>query len=367
MRTLSEAPTTADEFAQSLIDDGIADWLLDKTPDFPEVSRGQSDTVEESPTERPRDPETGRFVSKATVEETEEVETPEAPEEDTAKGEETSDENVEDEDHEQLAFELDPEALSVLDKYDGDLNKALSALKESQSLIGRQGNELGELRQQLAELVELVQANQANSMLFAPYRNSLEDDPQALVIEVLERAQQTGYFDEETYAEAIVAWGEEDPFGAARLDAQVQFAKQQAAAIAAQQQSAIGLQQDGDLKAEMAAVVQRHPDVEKYLPAVGEIAKEFPTLRASMAHGTAAERAKAFEELVRIAKSRAAVPDTSSALKRVVLKTQEEVRKEKADAAVISAGRQTAATAAKTGIEAFYEAFDRATGQTVDD
>ena len=341
------------------------EWLLDKTPEESGETPGESDTVAES-TEQPRDPKTGRFVPQETEETAEEE--PEAPSEEDTVEEEASDESPEDGEEGELVLELDPDLEAILEKYDGDLNKALKALGDSQSMIGRQGNELGDLRQQISQLTEAVQqrVQQPLTPAFAPpYQNSLDEDPQGLVIEVLERSAAGLPFDERTYESAIAAWGEEDPFGAARLDAQVAFARQQAAAQAQQEQMAVPAEKE--LEQAMATVVQRHPDVEQYLPAIGDLAKEFPTLRDSMDKGTPSQKAQAFEELLKIAKSRSG--DTSrEAIKRVVIKTQEEVRKEKADAAVISAKNTTAASAQEpSDLDLFHREFRRATGQPLDE
>lgn len=361
MRTLESEPTTAAEFAQSLIEDGVADWLLDKTPEQ------SSDTVTESD-RTPRDPETGRFVPRQA--ETEEVETPEPPAEaETVEGEEASALETHEED-EELVIELDEDLERFLEKYDGDIVAALKGAANLQSKFGQQGNELGELRKQLEELHGLVQQNQINPMMFAPYASDQDEDPQGLVQEVLERAAQTGHFDDRTYEAAIASWADEDPFGAARMDARVSMVRQMVAqanqtwdAEAPQEPKNV----EPDLENAMSQVVQRHPDIEKFIPAVGELAREFPTLRGLMEHGSPSEKAGAFEELVKIAKTRDQSVTSRAALKRVVLKTQEEVQKEKADAAVISAKNTSAASAEPTGLDLFYREFDRATGQLRED
>lgn len=322
-----------------------------------------------------RDPETGKFVARSQPEETdgeEETSEPQILSEDPEDAEEDgleADTDSQEEEDGDLEFELEPEVLSILEKYDGDLNKALRALNESQSMIGRQGNELGDLRQQLTELAGLIQQNQVNPLAYAPYRNSLDEDPSALVMEVLDRTAQTGQFDQATYEAAIAAWGEEDPFGAARLDAQVAFARQQAAAMAQEPSPAdrSPARSEPSLEEAMSAVVQRHPNIEQHIALVGEIAKEFPTLRTSMANGTPSQKAQAFEELVMIAESRNNSATSREAIKRVVLRTQEEVRKEKADAAVISAKNRSAASAEPQGLDLFFREFDRATGQLHED
>jgi hypothetical protein len=191
---------------------------------------------------------------------------------------------------------------------------------------------------------------------FGPYQNDLEENPKGLVAEALERG------DVQTMEMAIRAWGDEEPFEAAAF----LFALNQQQASQPEPEPTPAFQATGHtLETAMADVVSRHPDVEKYLPGLGETAKEFPTLRNSMESGTPAQKAQAFEELLVITKTRAATSDTSQAMKRVILKTQEEVRKEKADAAVVSAQTQTAAApeGREARLEEFYRAFEEASGQ----
>lgn len=51
----------------------------------------------------------------------------------------------------------DPDVAAVLQKYGGDPNKALRALVDAQSLIGRQGQELGDLRREFEQQIAAIQ------------------------------------------------------------------------------------------------------------------------------------------------------------------------------------------------------------------
>lgn len=331
---------TEADFAQDVADAGIVEWLLQDGVEVGEVPETAPPAADP-----PRD-EKGRFVS--SKEETEEA-TEETPTAETTEVAETEAEEVPEEDGD-LVLEIDETLQGVLDRYGGDLGKALQALAEKDSFIGRQGNEMGELRSELAALREAVMQVQQPPQFVGPYVNDLDENPKALLAEAMERG------DQQTVQLALEAWGEEEPFAAAAFLMHLQTIQAQAPPPA----SPVHQGSEASLESAMSAVVERHPDVEKYLPAIGEAAKEFPTLRSFMEQGTPAQKAQAFEELLVIAKSRSSSSATSEAVKRVVLKTQEEVRKEKADAAVVSASTQSAATAQKTGLDSFFEAFDEA-------
>lgn len=66
------------------------------------------------------------------------------------------------------------ESPSILDKYGGDVDKALAALDQSQRYIGDLHREQGELRQQLAELTQVLQ----NPRPQQDFESLLADSPQ---------------------------------------------------------------------------------------------------------------------------------------------------------------------------------------------
>jgi hypothetical protein len=338
---------TPGDFEQAVLDSGVMDWLMDSAPDTaPEVAvdTGGADA-------RPRD-EQGRFVAAQAEEE-------EAQPEDSTEEVIPADVGTEpeaEEDDDEIVLEIDDDLASVLERYDGDVGKALRALSEKESFTGRQANEIGQLRQELAALRQDLQQAPQQQQFYGPYQNDL-DSPKELVAEALERG------DTQTMELAIRAWGEEEPFEAAAflfsLSAQYQQEQSQPEPVAPQ---GVGR----SIETAMADVVERHPDVEKYLPALNAVAQEFPTLRNFMQQGTPTQQAQAFEELLVITKTRSQGTDTSAAMKRVILKTQEEVRKDKADAQVVSAQNQTAATSQPSKLEQFYEMFEEASGQLDD-
>ena len=344
---------TADDFAQFATESGVMDWLLDSTPGEEVSHEAPVDTGDA--VERPRDDQ-GRFIStKEGPESLLEAEQPEEPQAvepmDTAN--EPEEPTEEDGD---LVLEIDEATAAILERYDGDIVKALQALGEKESFTGRQANEIGQLRAELQQMQQSIQQGfQQQPQYFGPYQNDLDENPKGLVAEALERG------DTRTMEMAIRAWGDEEPFEAAAFLFALQQQNQSYEPEPVAAPEAVGQ----SLETAMADVVSRHPDVEKYLPGLGETAKEFPTLRNFMEQGTPAQKAQAFEELLVITKTRTASSDTSSAMKRVILRTQEEVRKEKADAAVVSSQTQTAATpnSRESNLEAFYRAFEEASGQ----
>ena len=357
MSGIDEGPATQGQFEQFLREEGIVDWLTSADPGEPVPETPVQPTETEAPVERPRDGQ-GRFTK---------AEAEEAPEQPEATPPENVVEEVAAEDEEQESdegnyLEIDNELQTILDKYDGDVGKALRALGDSQSMIGRQGNELGQLRAEMAQMRQALEqgfSQPQQPQYVGPYMNQIDENPSGLAMEALERG------DGRTLEAAMRAWGEYEPFEAATF---LMTLQQQAAQAAQFQQAPAPTplpQQGPTIEAAMAQVVQRHPDVEKYLPQVEQVAQEFPTLRDSMRSGPPVAQAQAFEELLKIAKARSSVSDTQSAMKRIALKTQEEVRKEKSDAAVVSARNRSAATA-KTGTDRFLELFAEATGQGLD-
>lgn len=348
-------PESAADFAQFLQSEGVMDWLSD-TPPGEEVPETPEQPVDTGTVERPRD-EQGRFVS-TKVEEPEETVASEEQLPETVNEPEEATEEPEQVESDEDYLEIDDELAAILDKYDGDVGKALRALGNSQQMIGRQANEVGELRAALSELQQQMQQGFAQQQqmpqFLGPYRNDIDENPQGLVMEALERG------DAHTMEVALRAWGEEEPFQAAVFlqQLQQQAAQTAPAAPVAQQPTQATPPQGPSLEVAMADVVARHPDVEKYLPQVQQVAEEFPTLRDSMRAGSPQLQAQAFEELLKIAKSRDS-ETMQAAQRRVLLRTQEEVRKEKADAAVVSAQNRTAATRG-SNLDDFYRAFGEA-------
>lgn len=295
-------------------------------------------TLTEGPAEadtpaQPRTP-TGQFASQesddgaVTSSDSQEAESSEAPVQDTAE---------EDDGSGDIEIELTPELEDYLAKYDGDLGKALRASAEAQSLIGRQGEELGNARRELEALRQTQQQPQQVQQNWMPYRSDIDENPQGLVMEALERG------DANTFTQAIRAWaslGPEESFEATMFMNQFQRYENEMEPLANQ-----GTPQSTTLDAEMKGVLDRHPDAKEYVDDVVTLQQSFPTLQEELHYGDPAQQARAYEQLLVIAKGRATTPETQKATRRLIVKTQEEVRKAKEDADVVSASNRTAAQA----------------------
>ena len=242
-------------------------------------------------------------------------------------------------------LEVDSDVESFLAKYDGDINKALRGAIEAQKTVGRQGSELGELRRMQGELESLREeirtrpAQQPQQPQVMPnYSEMIQDDPRAAAV----MAYENEHFD--AMGKALRAWMQEDPVEARLFAMNVKHEADMLELRAQQEQREQASRPDPEqeLGREMAKVIQRHPDIEQFLPAIGEVAKERSLLGNALEHGTPAERAEAFETLYLIARGRQGA-DTSEAVRRVQVRVSDEAREARAQAAVVSASGASAA------------------------
>ena len=259
------------------------------------------------------------------VEEVEEVETPEL----TAEEEEV------------LYLELDDDTQSLIDtKYGGDLSKALVALRESQSLLGRQGNELGDLRRELAEFRQSVERGQ---VLGQPYPEMPDeyDDPADAAVKYRAIAEQAfAREDVDTFSGIVDAWIEVDPLGGNTYRdlkiLQLQNAMQAVTPAAPQ-----GNPQDV-IAAGVAKVQEEFPQMltpEFQAEFDAEIQK-FPTLKGLLwgeIPGTTPEqRVEALRETVTRIASRQTGETEEKARRRVAVVRSEAARQARVDAKVAS-------------------------------
>lgn len=154
------------------------------------ISSGLTTEEESAPPEQPRD-EQGRFAPVAQPdEETEEGAAPEGEQE-------------------------DPWA-TVPDPLREEYQRIQRERDEAQSLIGRQGNEVGELRQQLARLEGMVQAQQTPQVQAAPLTDEVLDSwvTEYGGFKAVEAVINDGH-DDRTVERAFATWGEYEPYKAA--------------------------------------------------------------------------------------------------------------------------------------------------------
>lgn len=341
------------DFAQALVDkvggiENLGKDLDDIKTSTPIEESEQDDDVYEDSAGRLRDPKTHKFVAREQEEQNDEEELeyvvdPEAQEAaEEAVGDGLEEEELEDDEY---VLEIDDPALEAyLEKYDGDIGKALKAAANQTDLIGRQGSEVGQLRGELDQLKNLLimQSMQAQQGPQRSIQDMIDDDPQAAAVEAIRRQ------DPEGIAQAIEAWREEDEWGAAMfvmsMTAQLQRLEYEEMLEARGNQAF----SQGDLATEVGKVLKKHPDLENHLPAIAEAAKERPMLRAALEQGDPVTKANALADLYAIAMSRQIADTSSEALKRTNLKIQRETQEAKAKASVVSAGRRKAQTEEKT-------------------
>lgn len=322
----------------------------EEAPDVVEDARGNLHSRED-----------GKFVPKA--EEVEETD-------DELEVEET--EEVEEEEAEGTLQIDDPEIQAYLAKYGNDPVAALKAATNLQSVLGRQGSENGELKQQIQELRALVeqrmQAPPLQSLNFPALLNPESESFNP------EQAAQIAYErgDAEALGAAMRTWVEygtqEDAFKAAVFWNGVQQRHMLESLARDLESRAPAASPDQELDREVAGVISRHPDIEQFVPQIGALANERPLMRQALESGTPAERAQALEDLYLLAKGRDSDTLSTQATSQATAETKKAARKAKADAAVVSATRGSAATPSEnlTGVDRFRAAFAERTGLPAD-
>jgi len=247
---------------------------------------------------------------------------------------------------EEWVLDVDPDVQSFLEKYDGDLNKALRGAIEAQKMVGRQGSELGELRKLQADLEslrsEIANRQPEQPQILPNYRELIDEDPRTAAV----TAYENQHWD--AMGAALAAWKEEDPVEARLFAMQVKNEAEMAQQRyefeerLAQAQPQVNTEQE--FVQAMSGLVARYPDLESTLPAIDEVSRERPLLRSVLESGSPADRVAALEDLYLIAKSRTVASDTSAAVRQVQVRVSDEARQARAAAAVVSSSGASAAT-----------------------
>lgn len=244
------------------------------------------------------------------------------------------------EEEEVLYLELDDETQNLIDtKYGGDLNKALGALRESQSLIGRQGTELGDLRKQLEELAALVERGQTLSQPYPEWPDEYAEPAEAAAALRAIAEEAFSRQDVNTFAEAVGAWTEHDPAGASTYRdlklLQIQMAGETQAPVVNDEET---------LRAGTLEVQKQFPrfnveDVE-FMTAFDAELKKFPTLKSllwgEIPGTTPDQRIEALRETVGRVASQLTAETERAARRRVAIRTNEEARQARREARVTS-------------------------------
>jgi hypothetical protein len=228
---------------------------------------------------------------------------------------------------------------AYLDKYDGDVEKALAAAVDAQALVGRQGQELGELRRTVEE--RMGQVEQTVRAATTP-----QYDPDELAgwfaenpTRIPEVARTAFYQGNDALMDAAIeAWEDVDKLGARRFDRDVAVARARqeiSAESEKRQEVAAGWNEAA------GAFAEAHPDLDKYAPKMREIAPEYPTLMEILSTGNAEQRVEVLEFLYTKAAGHAS--ETLSLVNKDIAREQAR----EADAAIKEAAVASAATANK--------------------
>jgi hypothetical protein len=271
-------------------------------------------------------------------------------EEETEETEEEPEAQARDEKGRFVPKSQDPRLATLLEKYDGDVEKALLGAVEAQGLVGRQGQEVGELRRQLEEVQRTLQKPRYDSSALAQL---IEDDPgKATAL-----AYQAG--DTATTAAALEAWKDADPFAAALWvtnQQQAEYARQIEERLTTATQPLQERVADQDYKDALTDFARKHPDVDQYLETMGEIAKETPHIIKMLAEDPSVEiKVEAYDYLY--TKARGRVGDTlASAAQEAAQEDQQAQEAAKQQAAVASATSSTETTK-KRPVDEWHEQF----------
>lgn len=381
----TEQELTPEDLAQevfSLIqapsDDSTADTAAEAPEDTQVVEGEETDTGESRPevvedaTGRLHGKD-GKFVPKG--DEAEEVEGSE--EEPAVEQEEEQGEQEEGvEESSDFVIEVDDEETAarvqaVLEKYDGDPAKALVALSEAQSLIGRKGNEAAQANAELDALrAELAAIKQGQDTLMTRLSTPVIPITQDLIEQDPATAAQQAIAQDNVQAleAAITAWSQGTEYVEANPDAARFFLEKialeaQMSELRSSSTTAPVEPLQAQIDAEVQKVLERHPDLEEHTTAIADAAKDNPILARAMETGTPVERAQALEALTVIAKSRTGSDTSREAMKRVQIRVKQEADEARANARVVSASRGSAAVASQSpGVDEFLEAFEARMG-----
>lgn len=144
------------------------------------------------------------------------LETEEEPEGEEEIGPASEEAEEEEEAEEPAALELDARATEYLTElighFDGDPAKALRSAVEAQNLIGRQGQELGDLRKQVEEIKAAQESRVTPQAFPGDLDEAIEENPSEVAKWALTQNQPG------VYNAAMISWYEENPREAGRFE-----------------------------------------------------------------------------------------------------------------------------------------------------
>lgn len=162
----------------------------------------------------------------------------------------------------------DPEVAAYLEKFGGDADKALRAAIEASKTIGRQGSELGELRQTVAKLEGVVETIQARPEPAAPAATLTREQIDQSIEEYggLQLATWAANNAPHLVDSVLEAWGQDEAFAAMKFDREYQTWKATAEAAKATPSD----------PSKTEAYVAQEIEAKAMVKAMETVAKDFP-------------------------------------------------------------------------------------------
>ncbi len=243
------------------------------------------------------------------------------------------------------------ELRAIYDRYGGDQKKLLSALAEKESMIGRLGSELGELRQVVERVDQRQQSWDEEPEQVGPapidtthFQALLDQSPR----QALSFAISNGHGpDTPLYDFALQQWADsgdpKDAFEAAQTDSRIRMAllqeqhRQEMERMYAPIQQQVQQQQIHQTwNQAFLDVASRTPDMENLLPTIGEIAQTSMTFKRALADAPSVqEKARIIEEMVYVARGRV-IPSIKNAAAEARQQAEDEGRQQRQQAFVAS-------------------------------
>lgn len=258
----------------------------------------------------------------------------------------------------------DPDVEAYLARFGGDQEKALKAAVEAQRMIGRQGQEYGELRKELEHLREAVGNQPAPSL--APQQQIVEwidsqEDPRVAVQWAIQND-----LNGPLYQRAMDNWHEVQPRAAAAFERQVEMntlrQEMEARLTPVQQQT-----QQNAFAATWQKLRSEIPDLDQHRDQILQAAQETPEILLSLQTGDPAKAETVIRQLYKIASF-----DAKSATQAATTAVSQQVAAETAAAkkqAFVAAGSQRNEPEQKSPGDEWLEAmgFDKAAARYYDD
>lgn len=241
----------------------------------------------------------------------------------------------------------DPEVQALLERFDGNVEEALRSAVHAQSLVGRQGNEVGELRQmmlaQQQQLMQLMQQQQQQPQIAPPpnIEEAMYENPGSIV----HYALQAG--DESLYEQAMDQWYEMQPRAAAAFERKLELSQlrnELSNELQPVAQATMADRTSRDLASAHRDLTGRYPDFQKVLESIapGELDGFPQEVARQLQDGDLAGKRAALESIYRWVKAVRPPGET------------DEQRQAKRDAAtVVTTPSRTARQDKVTGVEQF--------------